>query len=169
MAPEAAGSTSGSRAGQAQLSANDGAAVSQERMIREATTFLIQASRTAPLILVACIDIQWADISTLNLLLDLTSRLEGARIVIVITYRPHEVRGTKNPFRDVRPQMRRRGSYREIFPDFQSKWMPATIFACNSGLPVFSLSSMRWCAQGQRATLFSWSSWPAYLKGSMDF
>ena len=98
----------------------DGAAVSQERMIREATAFLIQTSRTTPLVLFLD-DVQWADISTLDLLLDLTSRLSGARILITVTYRPHEGRGTRNPFREIRTQLRRRGSYREIDLDFLSE------------------------------------------------
>ncbi len=90
---------------------------SQERMIREATAFLLQASRTTPIMLFLD-DLHWADISTIDLLLDLTSRLDGARILILGTCRPHESRKSKNVFQQARLQLRRRGSYREIDLNF---------------------------------------------------
>jgi predicted ATPase len=89
---------------------------SQERMIREATSFLQQASRILPLILFLD-DLQWADISTLDLLLDLAGRLDKSRILIVGTYRPHE-RGPGATFYKTHLQLRNHGYFRDINLDF---------------------------------------------------
>src|SRR5437899_2820562 len=89
------------------------------RMIREATSFLQQASRAVPLILFLD-DLQWADVSTLDLLLDLTSRLDTARILVVGTYRPHERAAGKDSFQHARLQLQHRGRFREITLDFLS-------------------------------------------------
>jgi predicted ATPase len=102
---------------QLQPGASESNPTSQERMVREATAFLLQASRTTPVILFLD-DLHWADVSTVDLLLDLTSRLDGARILILGTFRPHEGRKSQNVLQQARLQLRRRGSYREIDLNF---------------------------------------------------
>lgn len=97
--------------------AGDSAPASQERMIREATAFLQQASRTIPLVLFLD-DLQWADVSTLDLLLDLTSRLDSTPILVIGTYRPHGPARGRSAFHQTRLQLQRRGSYRELNLDF---------------------------------------------------
>jgi predicted ATPase len=97
----------------------EGDPASQERMIREATSFLQHASRALPLILFLD-DLQWADVSTLDLLLDLSSRLDKARILVVGTYRPHERAAGKDTFHHAKLQLQHRGCFREITLDFLS-------------------------------------------------
>src|SRR5205814_2136425 len=60
----------------------------------------------------------WADISTLDLLLDLTSRLDGARILVLGTFRPHEHAAGMSAFQQTKLQLQRRGSFREIALNF---------------------------------------------------
>jgi predicted ATPase len=97
---------------------DDGHPASQERMIREATSFLQLASRALPLILFLD-DLQWADVSTVDLLLDLASRLDTARILIVGTYRPHD-RSSGATFYKARLELANRATFRDIKLDFLS-------------------------------------------------
>jgi predicted ATPase len=95
----------------------DTAPASQERMIREATAFFVRSARAVPLILFLD-DLQWADVSTLDLLHDLTSHLDGTSILVVGTYRPHEFATRKDAFHQTKLQLQSRGSFREIPLDY---------------------------------------------------
>ena len=66
------------------------AARTSERLMRELTTFLEESSAEKPLVLVVE-DLHWTDISTVDVLVHLAARLSRLRLLIIITYRHHEL------------------------------------------------------------------------------
>ena len=62
----------------------------RHRLFEAVTTFLVNASKAAPLILVLD-DLHWADRPTLLLLQHLARRLEGSRLLVIGTYRDMEL------------------------------------------------------------------------------
>ena len=91
--------------------------LSQERMKRELGALLEMLSREAPLIL--CFeDLHWADISTIDLLAYLGSRLASMRLLIVATYRPADLLLAKNPFLQIKLDLQSRGLSRDLALEF---------------------------------------------------
>jgi tetratricopeptide (TPR) repeat protein len=70
---------------------------SQERMKRELAAFFQEVCRLRPLILFLD-DVHWADASTVDVLAYVLARLESARLLVVVTYRPSELQLSKHPF-----------------------------------------------------------------------
>ena len=95
-------------------------ASSQERMKRELSSLLEQISHREP-VLLFLEDLQWADVSTVDLLAHLADRFDTMRVLIVATYRPEELRLAKHPFLDVRSDLQARGSCREVELPFLSR------------------------------------------------
>jgi class 3 adenylate cyclase len=62
----------------------------RHRLFDAVTTFLVNASKTSPLILVLD-DLHWADRPTLMMLQYLAGRLEGSRLLVIGTYRDVEL------------------------------------------------------------------------------
>ena len=66
-------------------------------------------------------DLHWADVSTVDLLAHLPDRFDRIRVMIVVTYRPEELRLAKHPFLEVRSDLMARGACREITLPFLSQ------------------------------------------------
>jgi predicted ATPase len=86
---------------------------SPEKMKREMSVLLHEAARLHPLVLFLD-DIHWADISTVDLLAYLATKLSSARILIIVTYRPADLLISKHPFGQLRQDLVAQGIAREI-------------------------------------------------------
>jgi predicted ATPase len=155
FAPFAAGDTSNAR-----LMA-DMRAASQERMKRELGAFLQEISRTQPVVLFFD-DVHWADVSTVDVLAYLASKLATMRVWIVVAYRPSELLLNKHPFLPVKLDLQAHGVCREValeflgrddiarylaleFPEHRfSAELPALIHAKTEGSPLFMVDLVRY-------------------------
>jgi len=155
FAPFAAGDTSNAR-----LMA-DMRAASQERMKRELSAFLQEISRTQPVVLFFD-DVHWADVSTVDVLAYLASRLAAMRVLIVVAYRPSELLLNKHPFLPVKLDLQAHGVCRDValeflgrgdierylaleFPEHRfSPELPAVIHAKTEGSPLFMVDLVRY-------------------------
>jgi len=79
------------------------------RLLQAITTFLRNASSTQPVLLVLE-DLHWSDRGTLDLLVHLATNLQGARLLIVGTYRDIEV-DRAHPLSATLAELRRAGEY----------------------------------------------------------
>jgi DNA-binding winged helix-turn-helix (wHTH) protein/tetratricopeptide (TPR) repeat protein len=86
---------------------------SPERLVRELTRFLEDSSRQQPLI-IAIDDVQWADVSTVDVLSHLAPRIIQMRVLVLVTYRQHELALPGNPFARLRAELIARGQLREV-------------------------------------------------------
>ena len=91
----------------------DAKIASQERLKRELLAFLQELSRRRPLALL-CDDIHWADVSTVDLLGYVGSRVDSMRLLVIGTYRPSDLLLGKHPFLNVQRELQSRGLCREI-------------------------------------------------------
>jgi tetratricopeptide (TPR) repeat protein len=88
-------------------------AQSQERMKRELAAFLEKVCLVQPLVLLIE-DIHWADISTVDVLGYVLTRLRDSRFLAVATYRPAELQLASHPFLTLKLDLQTRGAAREI-------------------------------------------------------
>jgi DNA-binding winged helix-turn-helix (wHTH) protein/tetratricopeptide (TPR) repeat protein len=86
---------------------------SRERMLREMATSLEAIAAEAPLLLVLE-DVHWSDYSTLDLVTSLARRREPARLMIILTYRPADVKAARHPIYALTQELRIRGQCRVI-------------------------------------------------------
>ena len=84
---------------------------SQERMKRELDSFVQEVSRLRPLVLFLD-DLHWADVSTVDMLAYLGSRLGSTSMLLIATYRGEEMTG--HPFVKLRLDLQGRGLCREL-------------------------------------------------------
>ncbi|HVO24181.1 MAG TPA: protein kinase, partial [Candidatus Margulisiibacteriota bacterium] len=82
------------------------------RLLEAVTSFLVNASKTAPILLVLD-DIHWADKPSLILLQHLARRLPASRMLVVGTYRDIEL-DRRHPLSEVLGQLRRERLYERI-------------------------------------------------------
>ncbi len=82
------------------------------RLLEGVTSFIVNASRANPLLLVLD-DIHWADKPSLLLLQHLARRLSGSRILVVGTYRDIEL-DRRHPLSEVVAELRRERLYHRI-------------------------------------------------------
>ncbi|MEK6323032.1 MAG: protein kinase [Acidobacteriota bacterium] len=85
----------------------------QQQMKRQLATLLGDLSQQRPLVLFFD-DFQWADLSTVDLLAYIATRLGGMGLLIVITYRSSEMLLSKHPFVQVKLDLQGRGLCHEI-------------------------------------------------------
>lgn len=90
---------------------------SQERLKRELAALLEAAAREQPLVLVLE-DLHWADLSTIDLLAFVGSRLSTMAVLIVTTYRHSELTLAQSPFIAIRQDLQARGVATELRLDF---------------------------------------------------
>jgi tetratricopeptide (TPR) repeat protein len=88
-------------------------AQSQERMKRELAAFLEKVCSVQPLVLLIE-DIHWADISTVDVLGYVLTRLRDSQLLAVATYRPAELQLSSHPFLALKLDLQTRGAAREI-------------------------------------------------------
>jgi hypothetical protein len=89
----------------------------QERLKRELVAFLTDACRQKPII-VFFDDLQWVDISTVDLLGYVARQFESLPLLIIVTYRPEELLVKKHPFLSTKHDLQSRGLCREIALEF---------------------------------------------------
>lgn len=88
-------------------------AASQERLKRELSAFLQEASRIRPLVFFLD-DLHWADVSTVDLLAYIGGRVGSWRMLIIVTYRPSDLLLAKHPFNEVKLVLQERGVCRDL-------------------------------------------------------
>jgi predicted ATPase len=93
---------------------------SQDRMKRELGAFLQEVSRTRPLILFFD-DLQWADVSTIDLLAYLAGKFDAMRLLIVVAYRQSEMLLANHPFLSVKLNLQARSVCREMPLEFLTR------------------------------------------------
>ena len=148
------------------LRANSTAAVEQdakssERLMWELTTFLEEASAENPLVLVLE-DLHWTDVSTIDVLTHLAARMSRLRLLIVITYRHHELALRDHPFMRVRAELVARGQLEELPVSLLTRdevreyvvstshgepipsELPALVFQKTEGNPLFMADLVRY-------------------------
>lgn len=94
-------------------------AASPERMKREIMSFFEATARARPLV-IFLEDLHWADVSTVDLLAYLGTRLDAMPLLVIATYRPTEMRIAKHPFLATQLDLQARGIGAEITLDFLS-------------------------------------------------
>jgi serine/threonine protein kinase/tetratricopeptide (TPR) repeat protein len=99
---------------------DDVRAASQERMKRELSAYLQEISLPRPLILFFD-DLHWADVSTIDLLAYVATKLGSMRLLIVATYRPSDLLLARHPFLQVKLDLQGRGICRDIPLEFLSR------------------------------------------------
>lgn len=98
----------------------DAKAASQERMKRELIVFLEELCRTRPVILFLE-DVHWADVSTVDLLAYIGTKLETMRLLIVATYRSTELLLGDHVFSRVKLDLQGRGRCHELSLDLLTR------------------------------------------------
>ena len=92
---------------------------SPERLKREFLVFLVQLASAGPLALFLD-DLHWADVSTIDLLNYVASRIAKSRIAIIVTYRPSELLLAQHSFLHVKLELMGRDACRDLSLGFLS-------------------------------------------------
>jgi predicted ATPase/tRNA A-37 threonylcarbamoyl transferase component Bud32 len=92
---------------------------SQERIKREVSALLQEAARVRPLVLFFD-DLHWSDVSTVDLLTYVGTKLSSMRLLVVATFRPSELALAEHPFASVKLDLQSRGVCRELLLGFLS-------------------------------------------------
>jgi predicted ATPase len=88
-------------------------AKSQGRMQHELAMLLSRICAKQPVVI--CLDdFHWADVSTLDALVYLADRLEGLKLLLIVSYRETELQQTGHPFVQARLGLKSRGAFREL-------------------------------------------------------
>jgi len=80
----------------------------RERMLRELVELIDRLTARRPLVLVLE-DLHWSDYSTLDVLAMLARRQEGARLLVIGTYRPADVQANDHPLHEIARELCLRG------------------------------------------------------------
>jgi len=80
----------------------------RERMLRELVELIDRLTARRPLVLVLE-DLHWSDYSTLDVLAMVARRHEGARLLVIGTYRPADVQANNHPLHDIARELHLRG------------------------------------------------------------
>ena len=111
--------------------------VTPAQMLRELTDALEAFTVRRPLVLVLE-DLHWSDRATLAWLAYMARKRDSARILILGTYRPHEVRGRAHPLRALLADLRPHAQCAELVLDALSAPAVATYLSnrCGGSLPA---------------------------------
>ena len=85
----------------------------QERLKRELAAFLREACRDAPVIFFFD-DLQWVDLSTVDMLAYVSRHFEVIPALIIVSYRPEELLDQNHPFLSIKQDLQGRGFCREL-------------------------------------------------------
>ena len=86
---------------------------SAERLMREMAALLQELARARPVVLFLD-DVQWADVSTIDLLGYLAPKLAQLRGLVLVTYRPTDLTVSKHPFLRLKADLSAHGALREV-------------------------------------------------------
>jgi predicted ATPase len=107
----------------------------RQRMLRELAEAIVVLTTTKPLVLILE-DLHWSDYSTLDLLAILAQRQEPARLLLIGTYRPEDVRRSDHPLQTVRQKLQMHGHCQVLPLTFLSEDAIAEYLAARfPGLP----------------------------------
>jgi predicted ATPase/predicted Ser/Thr protein kinase len=95
-------------------------AFSQERLKRELVAFLQELAGLRPVVLFFD-DMHWADASTVALLAYLGGKCAALRLLVVLTYRPSEMRLRQHPFLQLQLELQGHSRCREVALGFLSR------------------------------------------------
>jgi predicted ATPase len=134
-------------------------------MKRELGAFLQEVSRVRPLILFFD-DLHWADVSTVDMLAYMATKIASMRMLIVVSYRPSDLLLANHPFLPIKLDLQGRGICREIPLSFLGRQdierylsvefpghcfpeeFPALIHIKTEGSPLFMVDLIRyWLSQ----------------------
>jgi serine/threonine protein kinase/tetratricopeptide (TPR) repeat protein len=87
--------------------------VSQEHLKRQLGALLRELSVTSPVVLFLD-DLHWADGSTIDLLAYLGAKFDQLRLLVLVTYRPSDLRLAKHPFLPLKLDLEARGDCRDL-------------------------------------------------------
>lgn len=88
-------------------------AITQEQLKRQMGALLRELSRTTPVIIFLD-DLHWADTATIDLLAYLAAKFAELRLLVIVTYRPSDLRLTKHPFLPLKLDLQGRGDCRDV-------------------------------------------------------
>jgi len=143
--------------------------------MRELATFLEDASRRRPMVIVVE-DLHWADVATIDLLAHLAPRLARIRLLVLITYRQRELLVMQHPFARLRGELIARGQLNELHvsllgPDAVREYLQATlddapvlqelatlVFKRTEGNPLFVVEVVRYLRQHGVSPRRTWRS-----------
>ena len=86
---------------------------SAERLMREMAALLHELARSRPVVLFLD-DVQWADVSTIDLLGYLAPKLAQLRGLVLVTYRPTDLTVSRHPFLRLKADLSAHGALREV-------------------------------------------------------
>jgi DNA-binding winged helix-turn-helix (wHTH) protein/predicted ATPase len=86
---------------------------SAERLMRDLTLFLEEASRVRPVVIFID-DLHWSDVSTVDLIVHLAGRVRRMRVMLIVAYRANEMAARNHPFGMLRGELVARGHLVEI-------------------------------------------------------
>jgi adenylate cyclase len=133
----------------------------QERLKRELASFFLELSRQRPTVLFFD-DLHWADVSTVDVLSYLAGKFDSLRLLVVLAYRPSELRLAKHPFLNIQPDLQAHGLCHELSlhplaaPDFAlcvarefpghrfSQSFLSSIYSRTGGNPLFMVDLLRY-------------------------
>jgi tetratricopeptide (TPR) repeat protein len=92
-------------------------AQSQERLKRELASFLEFVCEHQPLVLLIE-DIHWSDVSTVDVLSYVVTRMRDSSLIAIATYRPAELYMSQHPFLTLKLELQTRGFAHEILLSF---------------------------------------------------
>jgi tetratricopeptide (TPR) repeat protein/predicted Ser/Thr protein kinase len=87
--------------------------ITQEQLKRQLAALFRELCRTAPVTLFLD-DLHWADASTIDLLAYLATKFAELRLLVVVTYRPSDLRLAKHPFLSLKLDLEGRGDCKEV-------------------------------------------------------
>jgi serine/threonine protein kinase/predicted ATPase len=144
---------------------------SAERLMREMAALLQELARSRPVVLFLD-DVQWADVSTIDLLGYLAPKLAQLRGLLLVTYRPTDLTVSKHPFLRLKANLSAHGALREVAVAFltqedveqyvssQLREAPAglagLIYKKTEGSPLFMVDLVRYLRE--RGTLHDWAA-----------
>lgn len=98
----------------------EGQANSQERLKLELAAFFQELSRQRRTVLFFD-DLHWADVSTIDILLYLAGKFDQLHLLVILAYRPSELRLGKHPFLDIKPDLQAHGRCQDLTLGFLSE------------------------------------------------
>jgi hypothetical protein len=144
---------------------------SAERLMREMTALLTELARSRPVVLFLD-DVQWADVSTVDLLGYLAPRIAQLRVLLLVTYRPTDLTVSRHAFLRLRADLSAHGALREVavafltqedVAEYLSSQLPeapgdlaALIYRKTEGSPLFMVDLVRYLRE--RGVPADWSA-----------